>query len=461
MAKRPNLLLLMTDQQRADALGCAGGWVRTPNLDRLAAEGVRFSNCITNSPVCIPARLSLATGLYPHNTWVWDNQPHRLDPQTPTWMQAVRDGGYRTSLFGKTHLHPHSGDLRDQEPLMHAYGFDDVDEIGGPRASEQVLSHMTQRWQEKGLWEGYRQDIRDRFATKPHLTRPSPLPPEEYADVYVGRTAREYLATYERPEPWCCSVSFGGPHEPWDTPEPHASLYNPEDMPTPAALPAWVHDETLPRGYLHQRLAQPPKLEPGDVAAMRANYAGNVTLIDEQIGAIVDVIEARDELDNTVIVFTSDHGELNGDFGLIYKSVLLDGAARVPLIVRTPETAVAGGAVTDTLAEWIDVGATLADAGGITLEHPQFAQSLLPTVVDPSRQHRGEAFCEHQGEVMLVDEQFKGVVNQEGELYMLFDHRNDPQEQDNLVGTAGNSGLESDVCQRILEHMIRTQVRSK
>jgi choline-sulfatase len=194
---------------------------------------------------------------------------------------------------------------------------------------------------------------------------------------------------------------------------------------------------------------------------MRANYAGNVTLIDEQIGAIVDVIEARDELDNTVIVFTSDHGELNGDFGLIYKSVLLDGAARVPLIVRTPETAVAGGAVTDTPAEWIDVGATLADAGGITLEHPQFAQSLLPTVVDPSRQHRGEAFCEHQGEVMLVDEQFKGVVNQEGELYMLFDHRNDPQEQDNLVGTAGNSGLESDVCQRILEHMIRTQVRSK
>jgi choline-sulfatase len=333
MAQRPNLLLLMTDQQRADAMGCAGGWVRTPNLDRLADEGVRFTNCVTNSPVCIPARLSLATGLYPHNTWVWDNQGHTLDPETPTWMKAVRDAGYRTSLFGKTHLHPHTGDLRERESLMHVYGLDDVDEIGGPRASARVLSHMTARWQELGLWESYREDMNDRFATKPHVARPSPLPSDEYADVYVGRRAREYLSSYERAEPWCCWVSFGGPHEPWDTPEPYASASDPAHMPDAAPLPEWTRDDSRPRGYLHQRLAEPPDLEPGDVAAMRANYAGNVALIDEQIGGILQAVEARGELDNTVILFTSDHGELNGDFGLIYKSVLLDGAARVPLIV--------------------------------------------------------------------------------------------------------------------------------
>ncbi|MFP6644588.1 MAG: sulfatase-like hydrolase/transferase [Candidatus Latescibacterota bacterium] len=321
MAPRPNLLLLLTDQQRADALGCAGGWVRTPNLDRLAAEGVRFRNCVTNSPVCIPARLSLATGLYPHNTSVWDNQGHTLAPETPTWMKAVREAGYRTSLFGKTHLHPHSGDLRDREPLMHAYGLDDVDEIGGPRASARVLSHMTARWQELGLWDSYRGDIGDRFATKPHVARPSPLPVEEYADVYVGQRAQQYLTAYDRSEPWCCWVSFGGPHEPWDTPEPHASSYDPVDMPAPAPLPDWTREEGRPRGYLHQRLASAPDLDPGDISAMRANYAGNVTLIDEQIGGILETIEARGELDNTVIVFTSDHGELNGDFGLIYKSV--------------------------------------------------------------------------------------------------------------------------------------------
>ena len=110
MAK-PNILLLMTDQQRADALGCSGGWVRTPHLDRVAREGVRFTNCVTNSPVCVPARVSLATGLYPHNTGIWHNVPYDLPADTPTWMQAIRAAGYRTSLFGKTHLHHQVGEI--------------------------------------------------------------------------------------------------------------------------------------------------------------------------------------------------------------------------------------------------------------------------------------------------------------------------------------------------------------
>ena len=117
---RPNIAFIMTDQHRWDALGCSGGWVNTPNLDRIAAEGIRFSNCVTNSPVCIPARVSLATGLYPHNTGIWRNQPHDMGADTPTWMQAIRNAGYRTSLFGKTHLHRHEGDLRDREHLLHA-----------------------------------------------------------------------------------------------------------------------------------------------------------------------------------------------------------------------------------------------------------------------------------------------------------------------------------------------------
>lgn len=461
MPQRPNLLLLMTDQQRADALGCAGGWVQTPHLDRIATEGVRFANCVTNSPVCIPARLSLATGLYPHNTWVWDNQNHTLDPDTPTWMQAVRAAGYRTSLFGKTHLHPHNGDLRDRESLLHAYGLDDVNEIGGPRASARVLSHMTARWQARGLWQAYQQDMEDRFASKPHVARPSPLPLEEYADVYVGQQARQYLAAYDRHEPWCCWVSFGGPHEPWDTPEPWASQYDGKAMPAAAPLPDWTQDPARPRGYLHERLASPPTLEAGDVAAMRANYAGNVSLIDDQIGTILATIEARGELDNTIIIVTSDHGELNGDFGLIYKSCLLDGAARVPLIVRTPQSAQAGGTVVDTPAEWMDVGRTLADAAGASLAYSQFGRTLLPTVADPEQPHRREAICEHQGEIMLLDEHWKGVLNRQGQLYMLFDHTTDPLEQDNLAGTGQVERVQADIRQRILEHLLRTQVHKR
>ncbi|MFP4444250.1 MAG: sulfatase-like hydrolase/transferase, partial [Spirochaetia bacterium] len=180
---KPNILFIMTDQMRRDAMGTTGGWVKTPNLDRIAGEGVNFSRCVTNSPVCIPARISLAAGRYPHNTGVWHNFRHDMPRETPTWMRAVREAGYRTSVFGKTHLHRNAGDLRDREYLVHAYGLDDVDEIGGPRASARLLSHMTERWQKLGLWEKYQEDYRERFDKKPFAVRPSVLPLEEYADV--------------------------------------------------------------------------------------------------------------------------------------------------------------------------------------------------------------------------------------------------------------------------------------
>ncbi|MCZ6635282.1 MAG: sulfatase-like hydrolase/transferase, partial [bacterium] len=355
---KPNILLIITDQQRSDAMGCSGGWIETPHMDRIASEGIRFSNCVTNSPICIPTRLCLATGHYPHNTGIWNNEKHVLNPNTKTWMQAVRTAGYRTSLFGKTHLHPHSSlvlnkqgkmespdlsgtdgqtDLRDREPLMNTYGLDDVNEIAGPRASARTLSYMTEMWQKKGVWDAYIKDFDDRFMTKPWVVRPSTHTLEDYSDVYVGQQAKKYLEAYDRDQPWFCWVSFGGPHEPWDTPEPYASKYDPESMPDPIPRPEQNPDR--PRGSLDNMMEnRSPNFEPGEEKRLRADYAGNITLIDDQIGEILQTIEARGELDNTVIVHMSDHGEMNGDYGLIYKGNFLNGAVRVPLLVRTPET---------------------------------------------------------------------------------------------------------------------------
>ena len=378
----PNILLLMTDQQRWDALGCISDWVNTPNMDRIAAEGVRFTHCVTNSPVCIPARLSLATGLYPHNTGVWDNQYMQMDAAQSTWMQVMQRAGYRTSLFGKTHLHPHQGDLRDREDLMHAYGLDDVNEIGGPRASARVGSHMTAMWQQKGKWESYQVDFAERFRIKPHMVRPSTLGVEDYADTYVGQQANAYLAGYEDAKPWCCWVSFGGPHEPWDTPEPYASLYDPASMPPP--LPSFTSFAGRPLGELDKRLANKPDLSLTEISAMRADYAGNITLIDDQIGQLLQTIERRDELNNTVIILVSDHGEMNGDCGLIYKQNFLNSAVRVPLLVRTPNTlqAVSGERICAAPVEWFDVGATLVELGDGHIDYPHFSRSLVPLLND-------------------------------------------------------------------------------
>jgi choline-sulfatase len=451
---QPNILFIMTDQQRWDAMSCSGSdWLRTPHMDWIAAEGVRFTNCVTTSPVCIPARVTLASGQYPHTTGVWNNCTYTLAPETPTWMAAIRDAGYRTSLFGKTHLHPHgSDDLRDQEHLLHAYGLDDVDEIGGPRASARVGSYMTDLWQKKGQWQAYQEDYADRFATKPYVVRPSALPLEDYADCYVGRRAAEYLAAYDREQPWFCWVSFGGPHEPWDTPEPYASRYRPEDMPVPArrfadsaTRPSGGIDAAFSRGGAVARSAE-------DMAACRADYAGNVSLIDDQIGQLLATVEARGELDNTVILFTSDHGELNGDHGLIYKGNFLDGAVRVPLLLRVPGEA--GGTVCTSPVELVDVGPTLVELAGGALRTSQEGVSLTPAVADPAAQIREYAISELDHEVMILTERWKLAVNTQGAPYLLFDRVADPEESRNLAGDAEFAKVANELLQFLKPMMI-------
>jgi arylsulfatase len=453
----PNILFILTDQQRWDALGSANGWLSTPNMDRLADGGVRYSQCITTTPICVPARVTMATGRYPHNTAVWTNVPYTLPADADNWMKVVRDLGYRTSMFGKTHLHPHVGDLREKEDLLHKWGIDDVDEIGGPRASAWLMSHMTATWAEKGLLEAYRADFDERFSNKHHVARPSVLPLEDYADVYVGRRAKNYLQSYDRDQPWFCWVSFGGPHEPWDAPEPYASQYDPSSMPAPVERDSSSHDR--PTGWLDFHMARnSPVFDDGDIAAMRANYAGNVTLIDDQIGEILAAIEARGELDNTVVVFTSDHGEMNGDWGLIYKMNFLDGALRVPLIVNTPQTRQAGGRVNNSLAENCDVGPTIVELAGGELAYQQFARSLCASL--DGSEHRADAISEFRGEFMIMNDAWKAAVNREGQVYMLFDRDSDPAETRNLAGLAEYKAKEDELRLRILERLSESQLKA-
>ena len=451
-----NILFLMTDQQRWDAMGCSGGWVNTPNLDRIAAEGVRFSDCVATSPLCVPMRVTLATGAYPHNNGVWGHIPHTVPADADHWIREIRNLGYRTSLVGKTHLHPHGdSDLRDKEDLLHALGLDDVDEIGGPRASTSGMSHMTALWEDKGLLDAYRDDLKERSANKPWIVRPSALPLEDYYDVYVGQQAKRYLSSYDRDEPWFCWVSWGGPHQPWDTPEPYASMYDPESMPPPAVNDT---DAPRPRGQIDRRfegMKRYPAFEPGEVGAMRADYAGSVSLIDDQIGEILAVIEERGEMDATVIAFTSDHGEMNGDHGLVSKSNFYDGAVRVPMIVRTPG-AEDSGIVNDSPAETVDLGPTLVELAGGQLEYRQFGKSLAGAL--GGSRHRDDALSEIMGEFMVMNDEWKIGLNKEGETYMLFNRKNDPNEEHNLAGFSEYRSDADALRLRILERVARSQL---
>jgi choline-sulfatase len=469
----------MADQFRYDATGLNGGWIRTPFLDRIASEGVNFTNCYTTSPVCMPARVSMATGLYPHNINLWTNRRYMLPMRTSTWTEIIKEQGYRTSIFGKTHLYTHSvKDLRDQEELLRSCGLDVIDEIAGPRAAARVMSYMTERWKKIGFLEKYRNDYRDRFSTKPHVVRPSVLPLEEYADVYVAQRAKSYLKQYNDKEPWFCWLSFGGPHEPWDTPEPYASLYEPGSIPEPIMPEGELKNR--PRGHLDVLLGtddganeyrssveskddapnHSPEFEDGDIAKLRADYAGNVTLIDDQIGEVLQVIEDRGELQNTVIVFTSDHGEMNGDFGLLYKDNFFDSAVKVPLIVRTPASArgAMGGTNCSSFVEWFDVGPTLVEFAGSRVTFRQFAQSLVPILSNTVAVHREDALSEIWGEHMIVNERWKMAINTDGKPYMLFDLKEDPLEQKNLAGSKEYREVEDGLRLRILERIASSYV---
>ena len=428
--RRPNILFIMADQFRADALGCLGGDARTPHLDALAARGWLFTNAYANSAECIPSRFSLATGLYPHQIGVTRNGPFTLDPAIPNWMQAIEAAGYATSLFGKTHLHPHGGDLRDRLALMHRYGLQTVDEIAGPRASTGTRSNMTDLWDRHGVWADYRADFEDRFATRPFVARPSALPLDLYYDSYVGRTAREHIERSPTDRPWFCWVSFGGPHEPWDAPEPYASLYKPADM--WPALPK-PRDSGQRRGLLRELYdsrVSSPSLSPSDVAAMRANYAGNVTLIDDEIGRIIAAVTARGERDNTVILFTSDHGEMNGDHGLIYKGCFLDAAIKIPLIV-----APAGGTHpvrSDSLVELLDAGATLADYAQAEMPALSMARSLRPLMTGATTMHRAAAVSEFRDQTCVVTPRMKVEFDAGLVPVLAFDRTCDPYEQTDI-----------------------------
>lgn len=455
MNVKPNILFIMCDQLRADALGCTGNWVKTPNIDRIAREGVRFTNCVTNSPVCLPARISLAVGRYPHDTGVWDNCPYELPERTPNWMAAIRDAGYRTSLFGKSALHRRGPDIRKFEYVLNSYGLDDVDETRGPRALVDTICHMTARWESLGLLEAFKKDVQERKGKNKTLVRPSPLPLEEYYDVYVGQQAKKYLRNYNRAEPWFCWVSFGGPHEPWDTPEPYASMYRAEEMPPPIKRPSLRRKG--PTGELDERFAEAEdKID--NARELRASYAGKVTLIDDQIGEVLKEIETRGELDRTVILFTSDHGEMNGDYDLIHKSNFLNPAVRIPLIASTPEikSSSLAGKILDQPVELFDAGPTLTELAGAKIGYRHFARSFAPLFQNQAAEHRDFALTEFKQEMMYLDREWKLMLNRAGEPYRLFNLKNDPNEMEDLIGRTEQTDLIADLKKKILNRRAKT-----
>ena len=426
--QRPNLLLLFPDQWRWDWLGCheSGVPVRTPTIDALAARGVRFDRCRSNSPVCSPARACLSTGMRYESCGVPDNKAV-CDPNRTTIWQRLRHAGYRVATCGKNDLDKpgHRFHRSGWSPALGSLGFTDVREHAGkwdwlanhrkghPESFRAYLA-------EHGMLDTYIADMQRRREIRNNEQRidhtPFDLPRRFYTDDFCGQNALRLIDDLPDDAPWALWVNFPGPHEPFDPPQELADRYHNVDFPPP------IEAGESPNN--HQQL--------------RRNYAAMCEGIDEWCGWILNAIHRRGELDNTLVVFASDHGELLGDHGRWSKARPEEGSVRVPCVVAGPGVEAKGR--NDALVELIDIGATLLDAAQIPIPETMEARSLLPACRgEPHRDVQLMALGDWRA---ICDDRYKYISWQDGR-ECLFDLSEDPDERTNLMTslTAEAQGL--------------------
>jgi len=441
----------MADQHRADALGCAGNpTVHTPNLDALAAAGTYFARVSCQGPLCMPARASFLTERYVRDHGVYTNWAE-VAIGTPTYLHALRAAAYHTAMLGKAHLTRDDdiavGDVAELAPRLHERGFTEVIETGDKfttRARTPYTAHLERR----GLLDAYCRHVADRSyhgenergvgATKrvPMWdATPSPLPLADYIDTWHGDAAVRWIETRSPADPFFLFVGFPGPHDPWDAPSDAVARFAPAEPLTPRTTtrPDLQHAGNygkLARGMLD--LSDTATMDAAAIAGMRRAYYANVSVIDDAVGRIVDALDDRGLRDNTWIIYTSDHGEMAGDHGLMSKCVLYHGAVRVPLIIQPP--AGARGRVIDDLVEHIDVPATVRAIAGASGVPRSEGRSLLGYLGGERPATRRVSISENWGFASFETDRYKLVVDEDRHIAcQLFDLVADPAEDDNLV----------------------------
>jgi arylsulfatase len=425
---RPNVLLILDDQHRFDYLGCAGAeFVHTPNLDKLAARGVRFTQCTTNSPVCAPARIGLATGVQPSQLGCIQNNCY-LPLSQATYYQQLRNHGYRVGCIGKLDLAKpdHYNGRYGDRPSVYQWGFTHPEECEGKMHagySQTPIGPYTHFLEEQGLLQTFYDDYRLRekegWSTSCHN---SPLPTEAFEDAYIGRRAAEWITNIADDFPWHLFVSFVGPHDPFDPPAEYGEKYRNATMPT------HVSDDLNGKPqHIKNRVVN---ATPDKIAETRRQYCAAIELIDDQIGQIITALEQRDMLDNTYIIFASDHGEMLGDHGLYQKSVAYEPSLQVPLIVAGP--GIDGGRTSNALVELSDINPTICDLTH-TPKLPHIdARSFKPVLENKTKSHRTETISTIRAFQCIRTSRYKLIVNI-NDIPELYDIIQDPHELNNIA----------------------------
>ena len=424
--KRPNILWYCTDQQRFDTIGALGNsYVKTPNLDSLVQSGTSFTHAYCQSPICTPSRASFMTGMYPsriHNCRngndTWDNHP-------PLISKLLADAGYDCGMVGKFHLQ--SSGHRTEPRLEDGYRY-------------WKFSHAPRDdWAEGHDYAAW---IRDKGGDLDALRlHEDHVPPELHQTAWITECALEFLEQ-PRTKPWFLTLNPYDPHPPFIPPKAYAEQFNPEAMPGPYFQDTDLEQQEILKDIAFQTLAEhPDKFEGKTIQAL---YYAMIAQLDTQFGRLLDYLEKTEQRENTVIIFCSDHGEMLGDHGLLYKGCrFYEGLVRVPLIFSFPEFQ--SNAQSDALVELIDMSATILDIAGVKQPKAMQGKSLMSLLKGETKRHREFVRSEYfdaldvsfiQGDLsyatMYRSEHFKLCVYHSHALGELYDLQNDPWEFTNL-----------------------------
>jgi len=454
--KQPNLLFIYADQHRADAMGCAGNdVVVTPHLDRLAAEGVRFDHAWTEGPICQPARASLLTGRYPSDHGVLGNFAGDCKPEWDTFPRRLQQGGYTTASIGKTHfdmwpMGAQPGTPPPTEEWVASFGFDHVvEEFDRYVHLFDIDTPYMAFLRERGELEPYQEIVQANFRGGDGHWKgvTSPLPQKLDLTCFLADEAQQWIGRQPSDRPWFVQLSFVQPHVPlmgdpiWAEHYADAHIERVARSEPQPLGEDWAQHFTFLRKHSHSELLTDEFVPEG-----ARQYYAMISLIDQRIGDMLELLEQRGELDNTWIVYSSDHGEMLGDHGLMAKMNFYRSSVRVPLIVRPPGGVT--GRVEAAPVQALDIAATLLDAGDAPSLDGAPSRSLVPLVTGDAgagstRDHvasmirmRPDLPTWHA----ITDGQWRATINADtGEAVELFDLDSDHDEDTNLVEDPASS----------------------
>ena len=431
---RPNILLIMSDEHAPIFSGPYGHpLVQTPNLNRLADNGVTFTNAYCNSPLCVPSRMSFMTGRYVHHIGVWDNASP-LASDTVTWAHLLRKVGYDVVLCGKQHFcgqdqrHGFRTQLARDLHAEWLHGLIDW-EKGTPPA--------------KRPWQGPQQ-------AGPGTTE------EIEVDDFVESQALAYLRDPARQDqPWALNVSFIAPHFPLIVPQNFFDLYPLDAIDLPEIPPGHLKNQHPVYKRMRSMFGLinfPEEL----VRRARAGYYGLITYLDEKIGRLLDVLEETGQREDTVVIYTSDHGEMNGEHGMWRKSNFYEASVRVPLQIAWPGH-LPGGCKIDEVVSLVDLTATIVDIVGAPQVVPMDGESLRPLMLGNEQNWKDFAFSEYLAHgvarpmAMLRRGRYKFNYSL-GNPPELYDLLEDPNEFHNLASDRTHRPIIAELQAQLLSH---------